>query len=70
VQFYRLGYVATQMSYGRPLAFPVAAPEWIARRVANGLRRDLGVVHLPRFWAGITPAVRAVPWRLYRNLKF
>jgi short-subunit dehydrogenase len=70
VQFYRLGYVATQMSYGRPLPFPLAAPQWIARRVVDGLGRDLGVVHLPRFWAGITLAVRAVPWRLYRNLKF
>ena len=70
VQFYRLGYVATQMSYGRPLPFPLATPEWVARHVADGLGRDLGVVHLPRFWAGVTLAVRAVPWSLYRKLKF
>ena len=70
VQFYRLGYVATQMSYGRPLPFPVAEPEWIAQRVADRLGQDLGLVHLPRFWAAITPAVRAVPWRLFRKAKF
>ncbi len=70
VQFYRLGYVATQMSYGRPLPFPVAEPDWIAERVAAGLGRDLGLVHLPRFWALITPAVRAVPWRLFRKSRF
>jgi NAD(P)-dependent dehydrogenase (short-subunit alcohol dehydrogenase family) len=70
VQFYPLGYVATQMSFGHPMRFPVAAPEWIARRVADGLDRDLGLVHLPRFWAGIAPVVRAVPWRLYRKARF
>jgi short-subunit dehydrogenase len=70
VQFYRLGYVATQMSYGRPMMLPAANPEWIAERVADGLDRDLGLVHLPRFWAAIAPVVRAVPWRIYRNAKF
>ncbi len=70
VQFYRLGYVATQMSYGRALPFPAVAPEWVAENVANRLGRDLGLMHLPRFWAAITPAVRAVPWRLYRKAKF
>jgi len=70
VQFYRLGYVATQMSYGRSLPFPVAEPEWIAEQVAAGLGRDLGLVHLPRFWGLIVPAVRAVPWWLFRKSKF
>jgi short-subunit dehydrogenase len=70
IQLYRLGYVATQMSFGRILSFPVAAPDWIARRVADGLDRDLGLVHLPRFWAAITPLVRAMPWPFYRKVKF
>jgi short-subunit dehydrogenase len=70
VQYYRLGHIATQMNYGRDSPFPVAAPDWVAERVADGLGRDLGLVHLPRFWAGITPAVRAVPWQLYRRAQF
>ena len=70
VQFYRLGYVATQMSYGQPMLLPAADPDSIARRVADGLNRDLGLVHLPRFWAGIAPIVRAVPWRIFRHAKF
>ena len=70
VQFYRLGYVATQMSYGRPMKLPAASPEWIAERVADGLDRDLGLVHLPRYWAAIAPVVRAVPWRMFRNARF
>ena len=37
VQCYRLGYVATQMTFGRPMRLPVATPEWIATRVADGL---------------------------------
>jgi short-subunit dehydrogenase len=70
VQFYRLGYVATQLNYGRTQPFRAAAPAWIAERVADGLGRDLGLVHLPRFWAGVVPVVRAVPWWFYRRIQF
>jgi short-subunit dehydrogenase len=69
VQFYRLGYIATQMTFGKSMRLPVADPAWVARQVADGLDLDRGLVHLPRFWAGIAPVVSAVPWWLYRRVR-
>jgi short-subunit dehydrogenase len=70
VQFYRLGYVRTQMSYGRKLLFPLAIPEAVAKRVASNLDRDIGRVHFPGFWAAIALALRVLPWFVYRRLRF
>jgi len=70
VQFYRLGYVATRMTYGKTLLFPAATPEAVARRVLRGLDRDIPLTHIPGFWAGIGAVVRALPWSLYRRLDF
>jgi short-subunit dehydrogenase len=70
VQFYRLGYVDTQLSYGQKLPFPVATPEKVAEHVVRNLDRDIGQVHYPAFWAGIGLFLRALPWIVYRRLQF
>lgn len=70
VQFYRLGYVATQMSFGLPLPFPAATPQRVAAHVASRLGRDQGLLHLPRFWWLVGMGLRLVPWALYRRMKF
>lgn len=70
VQFYRLGYVASQMSFGKKLPFPAIAPEQVAAHVTRYLGWDQGLRHLPRYWAGIGAVVRALPWFVYRRLRF
>jgi short-subunit dehydrogenase len=70
VQFYRLGYVQTQLFYGRRVLFPVTFPEAVAKRVVRNLDRDIGRVHFPAFWAGIALLLRALPWVVYRRLRF
>jgi short-subunit dehydrogenase len=70
VQFYRLGYVHTQLSYGRKMLFPVANPEAVAKRVVRNLDRDIGLVYFPRFWAAIAFVLRALPWVVFRRLQF
>jgi short-subunit dehydrogenase len=70
IQFYRLGYVHTQLSYGRKMLFPIAMPEAVAKRVVRNLDRDIGQVHFPPFWAGIAFFLRALPWVVYRRLQF
>lgn len=70
VQFYRLGYVDTQLSFGRRLPLPKASPQAIARTIAGNLGRDIGCRTLPAFWRPISWALRALPWRLYRRLNF
>lgn len=70
LQTYALGYVDTAMSFGMKLLFPVASPAWIARHVVDHLGRDRGRVYLPRFWAVVVLALRALPWFLYKRLSF
>jgi len=70
VQFYRLGYVDTQLSYGRKIPFPIATPEKVADHVVRNLDRDIGQVQYPAFWAGIAILLRALPWIVYRRLQF
>lgn len=70
VQFYRLGYLDTQQSFGKRLLLPKAAPELIARDVARNLDRDLGIITRPRFWCVVTSVVRRLPWWLFRRLNF
>ena len=70
VQMYRLGYVATQMSYGQRLPFPAVRPEAVAARVVRGLSRDGGMRTVPWFWQAIGVALRLVPWPVYRRMQF
>jgi short-subunit dehydrogenase len=70
VQFYRLGYVASQMSFGKKLPFPAIAPEHVAEQVVRHLGRDHGLRHLPWYWAGIAVALNVLPWPVYKRLKF
>ena len=70
VQCYALGYVDTALSYGQKLPLPAAAPRRVARRIAEGLGRDVGLCFEPRYWGAITAALRLLPWPVYRRLKF
>jgi short-subunit dehydrogenase len=70
VQFYRLGYVDTQMSYGKKLPFPKIAPQKVVEIIVRNLGKDLGCLTIPSFWLAIGYAVRILPWRIYRRLHF
>jgi short-subunit dehydrogenase len=70
VQIYRLGYVDTAMAAGRRLLLPVAKPQRIARVVVDGLDSGRRFSYLPRYWAVVVCALRALPWPLYRRLRF
>ncbi len=70
VQLYRLGYVATQQSFGLRLHFPVATPQQVVQIVLNNLHRDIGCKFFPYFWIWIAFAVSLLPWRIYKKLNF
>lgn len=69
-QFYRLGYVATQQSFGKKLLLPMARPEWIAEQVVRHLDQDRGLHHLPAFWGIAGALLPLLPWSIYRRLEF
>ena len=68
-QFYVVGYMKTHMTFGQKLPFPIMLPAQAARVISANLGRDLGAVHLPRWWRVITLAFRLVPWFIFRKLK-
>jgi hypothetical protein len=70
VQFFRLGYVDTQQSFGQRLLFPVVSPQQVANHVVASAHTDFGAQYYPRFWQLIALAVAWLPWPLYKRLNF
>lgn len=68
VQFYRLGYIETRMTFGQRLMFPALKPEQGAEAIVKNLGRDLGAVYLPWWWWGITAIIRFLPWPIFKRL--
>ncbi len=70
VVLYTLGYVDTNLAFGRPLPFPKAHPRRLAEQVCDELGRARGKHFLPGGWRLLAFAVRAMPWFLYRRARF
>ncbi len=70
VQFYMIGYLDTSLAFGIPTPLPKASPEVLSTRVVAHLRKDLGVVHYPRYWRLISMMVRMTPWFIFKRMKF
>ncbi len=65
------GFVYTRMTAG--MALPpmlTATPEQVARTVLRAVRRRRDVVYSPAIWRLIALAVRAMPERLFKRLRF
>ncbi|MGA9342137.1 MAG: SDR family NAD(P)-dependent oxidoreductase [Rhodanobacteraceae bacterium] len=69
VQFYRLGFVRSNLTFGQELPLPAAEPSAIARTVVRRLRGRSGDWYLPRWWAIVALLVKLLPLRIYRRLK-
>lgn len=69
VQFYVLGYMATNQAFS-PTLLPKGDPRALAPRVLRDLPRDFGVAYYPTWWRYVALMVRAVPWSLFRRLTF
>jgi short-subunit dehydrogenase len=70
VQFYVLGYMETEQARGLQSRIPKGDPLALGRRVCRDVHRDVGVVYYPRFWRLIAGGVRAVPWTMYKRMRF
>lgn len=68
VQFYRLGYMRSQMTFGRKLLFPAAEPQQVARQITMNLNKDIGLSYLPYWWKWVILVYRLIPWPIYKRL--
>ncbi len=69
-QFYVLGYLDTNLSFGRRTLLPKIAPSRVADIVFRNRERDFGRSYVPWFWRPVCWAVRALPWFVFRKLSF
>ena len=70
VQFYQLGYLATQQTFGRKLLLPCASPKRVAEHVVKNLGRDIGSEFMPGYWRLVAGLIRVLPWHIYKKLDF
>lgn len=68
IQFYRLGYLETQMTFGQKLMLPAAKPERVAEDIVANLGIDTVGTYLPRWWVLPALLLRCLPWAIYRRL--
>jgi short-subunit dehydrogenase len=70
VRFYVLGYLDTNLAFGRETLLPRADPDRLATRVVRELGRADGVVYYPWIWRPLCALVSAVPWVVFKRLNF
>ncbi|WP_320535194.1 SDR family NAD(P)-dependent oxidoreductase [Robbsia andropogonis] len=70
VHFIKLGYVATQQTFGKKLLFPVVSPQRVAQHAIKVASRDRGPHYYPGYWLAVTTVLKYLPWRLFKRLRF
>ncbi len=70
VGYYVLGYLDTNLAWGRPLPLGPADPRRLAERVCRELGRCRGRRYHPRLWAAVSFLLRALPWTVFRRMRF
>ena len=50
IQFYRVGYLDTAMTFGQNLLLPRAHPQTIAKEMIKNLGKDKTIAYLPGWW--------------------
>lgn len=70
IQFYKLGYVQTQQSFGQKLALPSVSVDEVVKRIAVDSKRDFGSKFYPRYWQVIAWVLQALPWFVFKRLNF
>src|SRR3989344_470068 len=69
IQYYRVGFMNTQMTFGRESILPYADPSYVAKKIVAGLDRDRIGTYLPWWWAVVMTVYRFLPWSIFRKLR-
>jgi len=70
VHFYVLGYLDTNLAFGKPTPIPRASPSRLAEYIYRCRADSFGVKHYPAIWRPICAIVRWLPWFIFRRLQF
>lgn len=69
VQFYQLGFLATNLTYGMRLPMRAIDPASVARLVARRVGGRSALRYVPRRWRLLSIILRALPWAIYRRIR-
>lgn len=69
IQFYRLGFMRTALTFGQQSGIPYADPAIVARKIADGLGRDIELCYLPKFWRVLMFVYSLMPWFLFQRMR-
>ena len=70
VQLFKLGYVATQQSYGKKSLFPSITAENAAWLILNKQEKRYLNIYLPFYWSFIGLLLKTLPWSIYKKIGF
>lgn len=68
VTVYRLGYLKTNMTFGKRLPFPAADPKTIAKQIIQDLSKRDGLIYAPFWWKFITIGIQLIPNFIFKKL--
>ena len=68
IQFYTIGYLDTNLSYGKKLLLPKGSAKKLAKIVYKNLNKDYRRIYYPAWWAVIAIIIKILPFSLIRYI--
>ena len=68
VQFYTIGYLDTNLSYGKKLLLPKGSSKKLAKIVHKNLNKNYKKIYYPLWWTVIAIIIRILPFSLIRYI--
>jgi short-subunit dehydrogenase len=69
VHFYHVGYLDTNLSFGKSMPLVTASADALAARIVRNRAKPSAVFFYPRYWFLIGLFVRAVPFTIWRRMQ-
>jgi decaprenylphospho-beta-D-erythro-pentofuranosid-2-ulose 2-reductase len=67
-QFYRLGFMQTNLLGINKTPIPAVSPKWAAAKIIKRLHKNSGAIYLPYWWGFIAMALKLIPWFIFRRM--
>ncbi len=68
IQFYTLGYMDTNLSYGKKLLLPKGSTKKLAKIVYKNLNKNYRKIYYPSWWIVIVTIIKILPFSLIRYI--
>jgi short-subunit dehydrogenase len=70
VQFYVLGYLQTNLSFGKKTLLPKASVKKLSKKIIKNLNKKAGIQYYPHYWLWISIIIKKLPWFIFKRFNF